>query len=41
MEARGYGRPGATGLPRARRTVWDAAGLAVAVVVLVVGVLWL
>jgi energy-coupling factor transport system permease protein len=41
MEARGYGRPGATRLPKPRRTVWDAAGLAAAVVVLVVGVLWL
>jgi energy-coupling factor transport system permease protein len=41
MEARGYGRPGATRLPRARRTALDAAALAAAVVVLVVGVLWL
>ncbi len=41
MEARGYGRPGATRLPRARHTVWDATALVAAVVVLVVGVLWL
>lgn len=41
MEARGYGRAGATRLPRARRTVWDASAFAAAVVVLVVGVLWL
>jgi len=41
MEARGYGRPGATRLPRARRTVWDATALAAAVVVVVVGALWL
>jgi len=41
MEARGYGRSGATRLPRARRTVWDAAALAAAIVVIVVGALWL
>ena len=41
MEARGYGRPGATRLPRARHTVWDATALVAAVVVLVAGVLWL
>lgn len=41
MEARGYGRPGATRLPRLRRTAWDVAALAAAVAVLVAGVLWL
>ena len=41
MEARGYGRPGATRLPRARRTAWDVTALAAAVVVVVVGMLWL
>ncbi|MEP6977384.1 MAG: energy-coupling factor transporter transmembrane component T [Thermoleophilia bacterium] len=41
MEARGYGRPGATRLPKARHNAWDAAALVAAVVVLVVGVLWL
>ena len=41
MEARGYGRPGGTRLPRPRRTVLDGAALAAAVVVVVVGALWL
>jgi energy-coupling factor transport system permease protein len=41
MEARGYGRPGATRRPKPRRTVLDAAALVAAVVVLVAGVLWL
>jgi energy-coupling factor transport system permease protein len=41
MEARGYGRPGGTRLPRARRAALDGAALAAAVVVVVVGALWL
>jgi energy-coupling factor transport system permease protein len=41
MEARGYGLPGATRLPRTQHTVWDATALVAAVVVLVGGVLWL
>ena len=41
MEARGYGRPGGTRLPRTRRATLDGAALAAAVVVVVVGALWL
>ena len=41
MEARGYGRPGGTRLPRSRRATLDGAALAAAVVVVVVGALWL
>lgn len=41
MEARGYGRPGGTRLPRPRRTAWDVFALAAAAVVLVAGILWL
>ncbi len=41
MESRGYGRPGGTRLPRARRSALDAAALVAALVVVVVGVLWL
>ena len=41
MEARGYGRPGGTRLPKPRRTALDGAALAAAAVVVVVGALWL
>ncbi|MDX6449549.1 MAG: energy-coupling factor transport system permease protein [Gaiellaceae bacterium] len=41
MEARGYGRPGGTRLPRARRAALDGVALVAAVVVVVVGALWL
>ena len=41
MEVRGYGRPGGTRLPRTRRATLDGAALAAAVVVVVVGALWL
>jgi len=41
MEARGYGRPGGTRLPKPRSTALDGAALAAAVAVVVVGALWL
>lgn len=41
MEARGYGQPGATRLPRPRHTGRDALALAAALLVLAVGILWL
>ena len=41
MEARGYGRPGATRAPRPGLTVLDAAALGTAVAIVVAGKLWL
>lgn len=41
MEARGYGRPGGTRLPKPRRTVRDALALVGAAAILVAGLLWL
>lgn len=41
MEARGYGRPGATRAPRPPWTTLDRAALAVAGTVVAVGALWL
>lgn len=41
MEARGYGRPGATRLPRPRHAARDALAFGSAVLVLAVGILWL
>jgi energy-coupling factor transport system permease protein len=41
MEARGYGRPGRTRAPRSRWGVRDHAGLVAAVLLVVVGALWL
>jgi energy-coupling factor transporter transmembrane protein EcfT len=41
MEARGYGRPGATRAPGARWGGWDRAALAGAVALVVGGALWL
>jgi energy-coupling factor transport system permease protein len=41
MEARGYGRPGATRAPRPGWTGWDRAALVAATAVVVIGALWL
>jgi energy-coupling factor transport system permease protein len=41
MEARGYGRAGATRAPAPRWTPVDAAGLAAAVAIVAIGALWL
>jgi len=41
MEARGYGRPGATRAPRPGWTVRDRAALVAATAVVVIGALWL
>ena len=41
MEARGFGRPGATRAPRPRWTAFDWAAVAAAGLVLVTGALWL
>jgi energy-coupling factor transporter transmembrane protein EcfT len=41
MEARGFGRPGTTRLPSPPWRAQDRAALALAVVVLAAGVLWL
>ena len=41
MEARGYGRPGATQAPRAALTALDVAALGTAVAIVVAGKLWL
>ena len=41
MEARGYGRPGATRAPRPSWTPLDRAGVALAVAVVAIGALWL
>ncbi|MDQ2984499.1 MAG: energy-coupling factor transporter transmembrane protein EcfT [Actinomycetota bacterium] len=41
MEARGYGRPGATRLPQPAWAVRDRAALAVTVLVVALGALWL
>jgi energy-coupling factor transporter transmembrane protein EcfT len=41
MEARGYGRAGATRLPQPPWTVTDRAALALAVAVVTAGALWL
>jgi energy-coupling factor transporter transmembrane protein EcfT len=41
MEARGFGRPGRTRLPRATWSRLDRAAVAVAPVVVAIGGLWL
>lgn len=41
MEARGYGRPGATRAPRAALTALDVAALGTAIAIVVAGKLWL